>query len=43
MIRDTYFLGKVLDKKYKFLKLSYDIFMVGLVLSISLYAYAFTN
>lgn len=43
MIRDTYYLGKVLDKKYKFLKLSYDIFMVGLVLSISLYAYAFTN
>ena len=43
MIRDTYFLGKVLDKKYKFLRLSYDIFMVGLVLSISLYAYAFMN
>lgn len=43
MIRDTYYLGKVLDKKYKFLKLSYDIFMVGLVLSISFYAYAFTN
>ena len=43
MIRDTYYLGKVLDKKYRFLKLSYDIFMVGLVLSISLYAYAFTH
>ncbi len=42
MIRDTYYLGKVLDKKYKYLKLSYDIFMVGLILSISLYAYAFT-
>ncbi len=43
MIRDTYYLGKVLDKKYKFLKLSYDIFMVGLVLSISFYAHAFTK
>ncbi|NEX14789.1 MAG: phosphohydrolase [Prosthecochloris sp.] len=43
MIRDTYFLGKVLDRKYKFLRLSYDIFMVGLVLSISLYTYAFMN
>lgn len=43
MIRDTYYLGKVLDKKYKFLRLSYDIFMIGLVLSISLYAYAFMN
>ncbi len=43
MIRDTYYLGRVLDKKYKYLKLSYDIFMVGLILSISLYAYAFTS
>ncbi len=43
MIRDTYYLGKVLDKKYKYLKLSYEIFMVGLIISISLYAYAFTN
>lgn len=43
MIRDTYYLGKVLDKKYKYLKISYDIFMVGLILSISLYAYAFTH
>ncbi len=41
MIRDTYFLGKVLDYKYKFLRLSYDIFMVGLVVSISMYASAF--
>jgi len=43
MIRDTYFLGKVLDRKYKFLRLSYDIFMIGLVLSLSLYTYAFMN
>ncbi len=43
MIRDTYYLGKVLDKKYKYLRLSYDIFMVGLVLSISLYAHAFVK
>ncbi len=41
MIRDTYFLGKVLDYKYKFLRLSYDIFMAGLVVSISMYASAF--
>ncbi|MEE9905597.1 MAG: HD domain-containing protein [Chlorobium sp.] len=41
MIRDTYFLGKVLDYKYRFLRLSYDIFMIGLVVSIGLYAFAF--
>jgi len=41
MIRDTYYLGKVLDQKYRYLRLSYDIFMVGLVTSIILYTYAF--
>jgi predicted metal-dependent HD superfamily phosphohydrolase len=41
MIRDTYYLGKVLDYKYKFLRLSYDIFMGGLVISIALYILAF--
>ncbi|MEM8908379.1 MAG: Pycsar system effector family protein [Bacteroidota bacterium] len=29
MTRDLYFLGKVLDKKYRFLTISYNIFMVG--------------
>ncbi len=41
MIRDTFYLGKVLDKKYKYLRISYDIFMYGLIISIALYAYAF--
>jgi len=41
MIRDTYFLGKVLGKKYKFLSLSYDTFMVGLILSVIVYIWAF--
>jgi hypothetical protein len=31
MTRDLYFLGKVLDKKYRFLTMSYNIFMVGFV------------
>ncbi|ACF14314.1 metal dependent phosphohydrolase [Chloroherpeton thalassium ATCC 35110] len=43
MIRDTYFLGKVLGKKYKFLSLSYDTFMVGLLLSVIVYIWAFTQ
>ncbi len=29
MTRDLYYLGKVLDKKYRFLSISYTIFMVG--------------
>jgi len=31
MVRDLYFLGKVLDKKYRYLTTSYNIFMVGFV------------
>ncbi len=31
MTRDLYYLGKVLDKKYRFLTISYNIFMVGFV------------
>lgn len=34
MIKDIYFLGKVLAKKYKYLRMSYNIFMFGLVISI---------
>lgn len=34
MIKDIYFLGKVLARKYKFLRLSYTIFMFGFVASI---------
>ncbi len=34
MVRDLYYLGKVLDKKYRFLTLSYNIFMGGFVLTV---------
>ncbi|MFC2130877.1 Pycsar system effector family protein [Bacteroidota bacterium] len=34
MIRDFYNLGKVLDKKYRYLRLCYNVFMYGLILSI---------
>ena len=34
MIRDIYFLGKVLARKYRFLRLSYTVFMFGFVASI---------
>lgn len=35
MARDIYFLGKVLDKKYRYLTISYNIFVAGLVISIA--------
>ncbi|HEY9005849.1 Pycsar system effector family protein [Ohtaekwangia sp.] len=34
LIKDIYFLGKVLAKKYRFIRLSYTIFMFGFVASI---------
>lgn len=34
MIRDIYFLGKVLGKKYKLLRWSYSVFMFGLIVSV---------
>jgi len=38
MIRDIYFLGKVLGKKYLYLRISYTIFMYGLVISLLAFA-----
>jgi len=34
MARDLYFLGKVLDKKYRFLSVSYNIFLVGFIATV---------
>lgn len=34
MIRDQYYLGKVLARKYKLLRLTYGIFMIGLIVSV---------
>lgn len=34
LTRDLYFLGKVLDKKYRYLKVSYNIFMIGFVTTV---------
>jgi predicted metal-dependent HD superfamily phosphohydrolase len=41
MIKDTYFLGVVLAKKYKYLRISYTIFMYGLILSVVAFAVAY--
>ncbi len=38
MVKDVYFLGVVLAKKYKFLRISYTIFMVGLIVAVIAFA-----
>lgn len=40
MIKDFYFLGQVLGKKYRYLRICYSIFMYGLLLSIFAFAMA---
>jgi hypothetical protein len=34
MIRDIYFLGKVLGRKYQLLRISYTVFMYGFIISV---------
>ncbi len=41
MIKDMYFLGLVLARKYKFLRISYNIFMFGLIAAILAFGVAF--
>ena len=38
MIKDFYFLGQVLGKKYELLRLCYTFFMYGIILSVILFA-----
>jgi len=37
LIKDLYYLGKVLNKKYRYLRLCYTVFVVGIVLSVLAY------
>jgi len=41
MIKDNYFLGVVLAKKYKYLRIAYNIFMYGLILAVVAFAISF--
>jgi len=43
MVKDLYFLGKVLDRKYRLLSITYQIFMAGIVISVLSFAYAFLS
>ncbi len=41
MKKDLYFLGKVLDRKYKILRWTYTVFIIGIIVSVLSYAIAF--
>lgn len=41
MIKDLYFLGLVLNRKYKLLRITYNVFMFGIILSFFAFVYAF--
>jgi len=43
MIKDQYFLGKVLAKKYKLLRIAYSVFMFGIIISVAAFVFAFMN
>lgn len=40
LIKDIYFLGKVLGRKYKLIRLAYNIFMIGIIVSVLAFAIA---
>ncbi|HLT34483.1 MAG TPA: Pycsar system effector family protein [Aquaticitalea sp.] len=40
MTKDLYFLGKVLDRKYRILRATYTVFMSGIIISVISFAYA---
>ena len=41
MIKDNYFLGVVLAKKYKYLRIAYNVFMYGLIIAMLAFVVAF--
>ena len=41
MIKDLYYLGIVLEKKYRLLRIAYNFFMIGIVLSVIAFVLAF--
>lgn len=43
MTKDLYFLGKVLDKKYKILRITYIIFVIGVLVSAAAFSISFSN
>jgi HD superfamily phosphodiesterase len=43
MIKDLYFLGIVLERKYKLLRITYNIFMIGIIISFLAFFLAFNS
>ncbi|WP_160138892.1 Pycsar system effector family protein [Chryseobacterium sp. c4a] len=43
MVKDLYYLGKVLDRKYKLLSITYKIFMAGIIISVLSFGFAFLS
>lgn len=43
MVKDLYFLGVVLAKKYRYLRISYNIFMYGLIIAMLTYGVVLAN
>ncbi|TYB79105.1 Pycsar system effector family protein [Bizionia myxarmorum] len=41
LTKDLYFLGKVLDRKYRILRVTYSIFMIGIIVSVLAFAISF--
>lgn len=41
MIKDLYFLGLVLNRKYKLLRVTYTVFMIGIICSVFAFVWAF--
>ena len=41
LTKDLYFLGLVLNRKYKILRLTYTVFMLGIILSVIAFAVSF--
>jgi hypothetical protein len=41
MTKDLYYLGKVLDKKYRILRWNYNIFMFGIIISVLAFAISY--
>lgn len=43
MVKDLYYLGKVLERKYKLLSITYKIFMAGIIISVLSFGVAFLS
>lgn len=43
MVKDLYYLGKVLDRKYKLLSITYKVFMAGIIISVLSFGFAFLS